>query len=239
MTTVLLTTVSLWWRRFLDLVSPRDCEVCGCRLSVTEDGVCTSCLAGLPRTGFWLNASGNPMAQLFWHTVPAERAASFLYYTPSSETSNIWRAFKYDRQPDTAYEMGRVMAHEILPSGFFDGVDVIVPVPLSANHLRRRSYNQSAELAAGISQVTGIPVDSRSLLRTGTAESQTHLTHFDRRQNVDSVFRLSSNHNLSGRHVLLVDDVCTTGATLSACASPLLSAPGVRLSMLTLGFTVS
>ncbi len=228
--------VSLW-SRVLDFVSPRLCAVCGSRLSVTEHALCSACCLRLPRTGFCLRPYDNPVAQAFWGQADVERAASFFYFEPHSEVSRMIYSLKYKGRPDIGVALGRLAAGEFMAAGFFDGVDVIVPVPLARKRLRERGYNQSAEVAAGVSSLTGIPVDERSVCRKAFKTSQTKLGRWERLGNVSGLFEVRRQERLLGKHVLLVDDVFTTGATIMACASAVAAVPGTTVSIMTLGFT--
>lgn len=225
--------------RLLDLIAPRKCHVCGCRLSATETTVCTPCNMHLPRTGYWLSPVDNPMARLLLGQVDIVRAASFIYHHPHSESAAMVYAMKYANRPDTAVAMGAMAAGELAAEGFFDGIDLIVPVPLSRSRQRARGYNQSERLARGISDVTGLPVETGAVMRTRFDGSQTEQTRQGRHDNVAGLFRLRRGGRLTGRHVLLVDDVVTSGATLIACAKTIGSAGNVRISVMTLAMTHS
>ena len=136
-----------FWRRLLDLIAPRLCVVCGHRLSVTEEVICSKCNFHLPRTGFHQDAYENEMARLFWAQIPIQRATAFFYYEPHAETANIIYELKYKNHPEIGTTIGRMLAKEIQPSGFFEGIDGIVPVPLAKKRLHQRGYNQSEEIA--------------------------------------------------------------------------------------------
>lgn len=224
------------WSRLLDFVSPRLCAVCGGRLSVTEHALCSACCLRLPRTGFWRSPYDNPVARLFWGQVGVERAASLFYFEAHSETSRMIYMLKYRGRPDIGVALGRLAAGEFMAGGFFDGIDLIVPVPLAGKRLRERGYNQSAEVAAGVSSLTGIPVDDRSVVRTAFRGSQTLLSRWERLGNVAGIFMVRRPSALQGRHILIVDDVVTTGATIISCASVIAALPGVKVSVMTLGF---
>lgn len=226
-----------WWSRFLDFISPRLCVVCGRRLSPTERSLCAVCQLHLPRTGFQFSPDDNPMAQLFWHLVPVERAAAFIYYQSHSEMARMVYELKYRNSPDVGEDLGRLMATDMQLAHFFDGIDLLVPVPLTNKRLRQRGYNQSEMLAQGISDITHLPVVPKALKRQVFRESQTHLSRHERQENVDGIFVAADAKTLKGRHVLLIDDVCTTGATLMSCAQALAPIEGIRISVLTLGFT--
>ena len=234
-----MTRISNFWYRLLDVLAPRLCVVCGRRLSLTEPVLCASCNMHLPRTGFQFSASDNPMARLFWGLIPVERAAALFFYEAGSPTSSIVYDLKYHDHPEIGVEMGRLLGREFAEAGFFDGIDAIIPVPLARSRERHRGYNQSRCIAKGIADATGLPLCDKVLRRTKFKRSQTQMRHWERQENVADVFRLRDASAVGGRHVLLVDDVVTTGATMTACARELLNAGGVRLSLLSLGFTKS
>lgn len=224
------------WQRLLDLIAPRLCVVCGRRLAPSERVICAVCNLHLPRTGYQLSAYDNPMARLFWGIIPVERVAALFFYEAGSRTSNILYDLKYHDRPEIGREMGRLMAREFMETGFFEGIDLIVPLPLARKRQRQRGYNQSMELARGISEATSLPIYNRIVRRASFVKSQTQMRRQERQENVEGAFELKDPASVHGRHVLLVDDVITTGATMTACARELLKAGDVRLSLLSLGF---
>lgn len=228
-----------FWHRLLDLISPRPCIICGHRLSVTEDIICVRCNFHLPRTGFQKDPYENEMARLFWGQIPIERATALFFYEAHSETANILYDLKYKDHPEIGEVMGRMLAREIQSSGFFDGIDGIVPVPLEKKRQRQRGYNQSMEIAGGISEITRLPIYDKVVRRTTYEGSQTNKGRWERNENVEHVFELSDSTAIQGRHLLIIDDVVTTGATVIACAKELLKVPDVKISVLALGFAKS
>lgn len=231
-------TISLW-SRLLDLVSPRLCAVCGRRLTVTERTLCAVCNLHLPRTGFQHDPLRNVMAKLFWGRIPVERVAALFFYEAGSEVGSMVYDLKYHDHPEIGIDMGRIMGREFMGDGFFEGIDIIVPVPLAKKRQRQRGYNQSLMLAKGVSEVTAIPVFNKVLRRNKFEGSQTQKGRWERMENVENVFELTDAASLQGRHVLLIDDVVTTGATMVACARELLRVQGVTLSLLALGYAKS
>ena len=177
------------------------------------------------------------MAQLFWKLTKIQKAAALFYYHPHSETAQIVYRLKYSNRPDIGEDMGRIMAQEMLRSDFLSDIDVLLPVPLSRKRLRQRGYNQSEKLAIGISDITRLPVVTKALRRKQFRQSQTTLNRWQRQENVADTFQLVDDSLLHNKHVLLIDDICTTGATLIACANALQDIKGIRISVLTLGFT--
>lgn len=228
-----------FWRRLLDLIAPRTCMVCGHRLTPTEEVICARCNFHLPRTGFLRDACGNEMARLFWAQIPIERAAALFYYEPQAETARIIYTLKYDHHPESGVVMGRMMAQELNSSGFFDGIDAIVPIPLARKRLRQRGYNQSMEIAKGVSAVTRLPIISNAVKRTAFEGSQTSKGFWGRKENVEKAFQLVNGKDIKNKHLLIIDDVVTTGATVMACSKELTKAGGVKVSVLALCFAKS
>ena len=222
-----------WLGSFLSLLFPRCCLVCGRPLAKGEECICTMCNINLPRTNYHLQED-NPVEQLFWGKVPLERATSCFFYRKGSDFRQILHQLKYGGRKELGATMGRYMASELLPSGFFKGIDVIIPVPLHKKKQQLRGYNQSEWIVRGIAAVTGISVNTESIIRRKNTETQTRKSTFERWENVDGIFELHSSEHLPGKHVLIVDDVLTTGATTVACASALMEVQGIRISILTL-----
>ena len=224
-----------FWHRLLNLISPDACVVCGARLGVEEEVLCTSCNLHLPRTFFAAHGIDNPMARRFWARIPIERAAALFYYEAGSEVSRIIHQLKYNNHPEIGEVMGRMAAEEFAAEDFFEGIDSIIPVPLAGKRKRQRGYNQSEALASGVAAVTGLPVIKNAVERVSFKESQTHKSLRERIENVEDAFRLTGKVSLQGCHVLIVDDIVTSGATICSCAKPMLSADGLRISVMSLG----
>ena len=227
------------WSRLLDVVSPRRCAVCSTRLSITECDICATCNMHLPRTGYQTSPYDNVMAKLFWGQIPIERAAALFYYEAHSETSRIIYGLKYRGHPEIGVSMGRMAAGEFMTAGFFDGIDMIIPLPLARKRMRERGYNQSEAVAKGVSEIAGIPINTRVVKRMRFNGSQTSLSRWGRLDNVENMFKLIDGNGIEGKHILLVDDIVTTGATIIACAKTMVQVKGLKLSVMTLGFTKS
>lgn len=220
----------------LDFLLPRTCHVCGALLNESEKYICTPCLAGLPRTGYHRRPD-NPMVQRFAGLFPFERCTGHFFYTPNSELAAVIHDFKYRHFRNLGIFMGETIANDLLMTGFLNDMDAVIPIPMHFMKQARRGYNQTQQLARGISKVTGIPVDL-SLKAVKPHRTQTSMTHAQRLANAEGVFRLRHPELLAGKHILLFDDVCTTGATLTAAAHAILDAqPSARISLLTLAVT--
>lgn len=214
---------------------PRYCVICGKRLLQGEEHLCLDCLCTLPRVSF-NNMEDNAISRLLWGKMPIERAYAFLYYSKGGDVRDLLFQLKYHGNREIGYFLGRCMANDLLPSVFFDGIEGIVPVPLHEKKQKSRGYNQSELISEGISSVVRIPVLKNVLHRRQYTETQTHKSNYERWNNVMDVFESMSDERLSCKHVLLVDDVLTTGATLVACADALKKVRGIRVSILTLAW---
>ena len=218
----------------LDFFFPRMCPVCGNRLELDEHPLCLRCNMDMPRTMFWEHPYDNPLARMYWGKIPVEKAAAYFYFVPKAGTAQMVYGAKYRGRGNIAIELGEMLADEM--KGFFDDFDCIVPVPVTIKRKMKRGYNQSDMIAQGISNVTGIPIERHTVIRRHFDKSQTHLTRDERILNVDDVFVLKDADSVKGKHVLLVDDVITTGATTISCAKQILKAENVKISILSLGF---
>lgn len=226
--------MNTWFHSLWSLLFPRCCVVCGSPLSRGEECLCTCCNINLPRTGFHLRKD-NPVECLFWGRIPGlKRASSFLFYRKGSDFRRILHMLKYGGYKELGEVMGRYMSAELSSGEFFDGVDMIIPVPLHRKKQKLRGYNQSEWIARGIASVTGIPLCAECMIREKNTETQTRKSTFERWENVEGIFRLCDTVHFEGKHVLLVDDVLTTGATTVACASAFAGVSGIRISVLTL-----
>ena len=226
--------------RIFDLFSPRHCPVCGHQLSHTQSVLCASCRLHLPVTHFELSPLDNDMARRFWGLIPIERAAALFFYEAQSATATLIYQLKYGHQPQLGEQLGRMAAIQMEAAHFFDDIDAIVPVPLTRWRRWHRGYNQSMQIARGVSQVTGLPIYNKVVQRTTFIQSQTHLNHWQREANTSEAFRLLHAEPVSGKHLLLIDDIVTTGSTIIALATELQKAGShMHFSVLSLGYTKS
>lgn len=228
---------SSFYSRLIDLIAPRGCAICGERLTLDEQVVCTRCNVRLPRTDYASDAYDNEMARHFWARIAVERCAALFFYQPQSPASRMIYDLKYRNHPEYGVTLGRMAATEFAAQGFFEGIDVIVPVPLAKARKRERGYNQSMEIARGVAEATRIGICDDAVERTRRTETQTRMGRLQRVDNVENAFSLARPDAVAGRHVLIVDDIVTTGATVCACGKALMQAGGVSISVLSLGFT--
>lgn len=227
----------------VDLILPKECHICSTRLIKGEDFVCTSCLEALPFTGYdryWNNKSApnsdlNPMEQRFAGQIPLERACAPFFYSKDSTLASLIHDFKYRGFSRLATMLGHEGARRFIDTDFFKGVSFLIPIPLHWSKQLRRGYNQSALIAEGVSQFTGIPV-SYNLKAIKPHRTQTSLTGQQRIENTKGIFRLSNPQLLTGKTIMLVDDICTTGATILSASETILKAVSdIRIRIFTLG----
>jgi ComF family protein len=225
------------WDDFISLLYPRLCYACGNHLLRNENLICTGCYVSIPRTNYHLQDE-NPVAQLFWGRCRIEKAAAFSFYTRGSRIRNLIHKLKYSGIKEIGYELGRIYAVPLKSSGFAADIDMIVPVPLHPSKKRMRGFNQSECISAGISDVTGVPVNTNSLVRDVLSATQTNRSRYERWTNVEGIFRIADEESIRGKHILLVDDVITTGSTIESCVNELLKVEDVRVSVIAIGFAV-
>lgn len=219
----------------LSTIYPRTCPVCGRVMVEGETTMCLACRINLPETGFHHKADFNSIHERTMCHIPVHRAAAFFYYEKKSPYTRLIHRAKYGGLPSEARALAREYAAQIAPSGFFDGVDLIQPVPLSTGKLMRRGYNQSYHIALGVADVTGTPIGS--LLKARPHSTQTRKDAAARMANATGTYSVDSRkvQGVNPAHILIVDDIVTTGATITACADALRkSLPMADISVLTL-----
>lgn len=216
------------------LFVPRGCVVCRRILVEGEYLVCTACRWNMPLTNTCGDAH-NPIREKLHAMFMAEQACSLFYYQKGSGYDNLIHRFKYQGKSALSFALGKWLGEELKRSGLYGEIDIILPVPLHPLRLVKRGYNQSEALARGIGSVLKKKVDAGQLVRKVHNPSQTHRDSTDRWENVAGIFGVRRPERLAGKHILLVDDVLTTGATLESCADTLRQAvPGCRISAVTL-----
>lgn len=216
-------------------IFPRVCYGCSCDLAKTENWLCTLCKTDLPFTHFH-RYPNNPVSQIFTGRIPLVQASSFFYFVKESAVQHLLHALKYQNLPKLGHALGEWYAQQLQSDIAFYEIDCIIPVPLHHSKLRLRGYNQSEMFAHGLSIILEKPLDTTSLIRTTATATQTHKNRIERWKNVEDVFSIANENKLIGRHVLLVDDVVTTGATLEACSNKILQIAGTSISIATIAF---
>ena len=225
------------WDDLLSLLFPRICYACGKPLLRNEKLICTECYVLMPRTNYHLD-NDNPVARIFWGRCKIEKAAAFSFYNQDSRIRHLIHNLKYKGIREIGFELGKIYGIVLFDSGFTGDIDVIIPVPLHPVKERIRGFNQSYLISLGISEVTGMPVYSKSLGRASRTETQTRKSRYERWKNVEGTFRVENAESIRGKHILLVDDVITTGSTMESCVNELLRTEGVRVSVAALGVAI-
>ena len=226
-----MSVMSIWTDIFYFLF-PRPCCMCGNRLTPQESSICHACLMHLPYTDYH-TVEHSVLEKQFWELFPIERAVS-MFHHDGDKTRHIIYNIKYYGHPEVAIHLASIYAQTLKECHFFDDIDCIIPLPLHWRRQMNRGYNQSHYIARGLHEVTKLPVLKRVVKRVKNNPSQTHLDAQQRMENVKGIFRLVHSEMIQGKHLLLIDDVTTTGATLASCAQELAKVPNVKISILTL-----
>jgi ComF family protein len=220
----------------LHFLFPHVCEGCGTDVLQPDHFLCLKCHSLLPQTAFEVYPN-NPVEKLFWGRLPVTSATAHCYFAKQSMMQHLMHQLKYRGNKEIGLYLGRLMGQALANSNRFRYVDALIPLPLFTAKERKRGYNQAAVLCTGMSEALGKPVLSNVVIRTTHTESQTKKNRIERWLNMDGRFELVGPAEIEGKHVLLVDDVVTTGATLEACGAVLLQAPNVQLSLATLCYS--
>jgi ComF family protein len=208
---------------------------CGTSLLGNEDILCTGCRLSLPETGFH-NTPGNPVEQIFWGRMKVEYATSLLFFDKGSKYRRLLHQLKYHSQKNVGVFLGKLLGTRLLNTDM-NTVDMIIPIPLHPVKFRRRGFNQSEEIAKGIAYIMKKPIDCSTLKRIKHRSSQTYKGRYDRWENAEGIFTVTAPELLRNKHILLIDDIVTTGATLEAAGTVILRIEGTRLSIATLAYT--
>lgn len=221
----------------INLLFPELCNGCGKLLYHGEKDICTKCLYDLPYTDFHLYED-NPVAKQLWGRLPVNAAMAMLYFKKGAKVQNLIHGLKYDGKTEIGIPLGKLLANKLSKSEFYTDVDLIVPVPLHQKKLRTRGYNQSEYIATGLAEELEVSLSTKHLLRNKATESQTKKARYTRYENMQDVFSVNEKkaHELADKHILLVDDVVTTGATLEACGNTLLKHGIKKLSIAAIAF---
>ncbi len=223
---------------FTQLFFPHYCAGCGSDILPANAVICVQCLHNLPLTNFH-HYPGNPVEKHFWGRLPIITAMAQCYFTKDSLVQHLLHQLKYKGNQDIGLFFGRMMGQTLAQSERMKGIDALVPLPLFASREKKRGYNQATLLCNGISEILQIPVVNNAVFRLSATETQTNKNRVERWQNMSGRFQLNYSAAITGKHILLVDDVITTGATLETCGHELLKAGDMRLSIATLACTTS
>lgn len=229
-----MLAIDILWQDLLGLFYPYLCPACLAAPPPRGELLCTGCQYRLPRTNYHLQKE-NPFTERFWGRLPIETGAALFHFTKGSKTQRLIHQLKYKGRQDVGRRLGEWYGSYLIETEHFRKIECIVPVPLHPRKLWSRGYNQSATIGEGLAKSMGVSHFPNGLRRVQHAETQTKKSRMERLGNVQNNFAVNEPESLTGRHVLLVDDVMTTGATLEACGQKILALNNAtRLSMLTL-----
>lgn len=220
----------------LHLAFPHVCEGCGTDNLQADHLLCLRCLSSLPATNFHLHAN-NPIEKIFWGRIPVSCATAQYYFTKESMMQHLMHQFKYKGNKEVGIYLGKQMGWAMAESNRFSFIDALIPLPLHKSKEHKRGYNQATVLCEGIASVLNKPVLKNIVVRPEQTETQTKKGRIERWQNMEGKFELTNSTAIENKHVLLIDDVITTGATLESCGREILKAKNVQLSIATLCFS--
>ncbi|TAH12880.1 MAG: ComF family protein [Runella slithyformis] len=226
-----------YWHALLDLVYPDPCRACGTALLGNESIVCTRCRVNLPRTDSHLVAIDS-LRLKFAGKVPVQNVYAFLKFERAGKVQRLLHQLKYNNQPEVGLMLGRMYGHELRQAGVGTGLDLIVPVPLHPRKLAQRGYNQSDSLAEGLSEGLGVAWSNEVLVRQKFTETQTGKSRFERSENVAGIFEVIKPASVENQHIVVVDDVMTTGATLESAIEALLQNKAASVTVVALAAAV-
>lgn len=222
---------------FISLFYPKVCQACGNTLYRNEEVICSFCRVNLPKTNFHLDPD-NELAKVFWGRVKLENTTALYFFTKAGKVQHLLHQLKYKNKPEIGIFLGKQYGSELIRQQAFQSINLVIPVPLHIKKKKIRGYNQSEMFAIGLSQSMKIPLETNHLIRTRASETQTRKSRFKRWENVKEIFAVTNPAAIEGKHILLVDDVVTTGATLEACASKLLEVQNVNVSIASIACTI-
>ena len=215
---------------FFALFFPNYCFGCHDGLVKGEEILCTSCLSELPRLDYY-RSDDNPMVNRFIGRVPVKHGWALLKFQKTGIVQNLLHELKYNNHPEIGEKLGKILSMNLVEGGFEKEFDWLIPVPLHKYRMRTRGYNQSAMIAKGMSEILQVPFSDSIIRRTTATKTQTKKSKIERWENVNYAFEVVDPNLISGKRILIVDDVVTTGATIEACAKILLNAGASEVSV--------
>jgi len=219
----------------IGLLFPNLCNACGTPLVQSEHLVCTKCLYDLPFTDDHLHRENRAAKQL-WGRLSLNAAMAMLYFRKGAKIQNLIHNLKYNNKTEIGILLGELLGDKLKLSPLYESIDLIIPVPLHKKKLSQRGYNQSAYIAQGVSKKMAIPFSEQYLIRCVNTSSQTRKNRYNRYENMQHVFKVNHAQDILNKHILIIDDVITTGATLEACAHELLLSGASHISIAALAY---
>ena len=220
------------FKHLINLLFPRVCAACGTLLLEGEDTVCTTCRFLMPKTHYETNPD-NPLAQMFYGQMPFNAVSAEFFFSKSGKVQHLIHGLKYHHCRENGIFLGQEIGKSLVQATDYQGIDFLIPIPLHPKKEKIRGYNQSHVIAEGISEVMNIPIAEKCLVRSIFTDTQTKKSREERYQNVKDIFNIKNHEKLENKHVLLVDDVLTTGATLMSAGKALMKVEGIKISVVT------
>ena len=231
-----MTNISKWLHDFAHLLYPHICAGCGSDLLEQDQTICLHCYANLPETGFFA-LPGNPIEKIFYGRLEVASAGAGYYFSKNSVLQRLIHQLKYNGNLEAGQQLGQWLGLQLKNSGRFTEINALIPLPLFPDKERKRGYNQATVICEGMADIINVPVMKDIVLRKRYTDTQTKKGRSERWLNVDGSFEISDPTQLQNKHVLLVDDVITTGATMEACGYSIKQIETVELSMATLAWS--
>lgn len=224
-----------WFNDFIHLLYPHNCAGCGSDLLENDQPICVHCYTNIPETNY-AALPGNPIEKIFYGRLDVEQAAAGYYFSKSSVLQRLIHQLKYNGNIEVGHQLGEWLGLQLQRSNRFNSVDALIPLPLYPSKEKKRGYNQATVLCEGIAEIMNIPILKNIVLRKRYTDTQTKKGRTERLLNVDGSFEVSDAPALQQKHLLLIDDVITTGATLEACGLVIKEVDEAKLSIATLAW---
>lgn len=231
-----MSYTSTFFSDIIHLFYPNACAGCGSDNLSADQTLCFSCINEMPVTGFHLHEA-NPVEKIFHGRVPIVNACAHVYFSKDSLVQQMLHRVKYGGRKEIGTFMGTLIGADLKMAGWCKNINALIPLPLNSKKQKKRGYNQAELICDGISMQTNIPVYNDVIIRKRNTETQTHKSRAERWNNIEGKFELVNATKVMNKHILLVDDVVTTGATLESCGNELLKSDGLQLSIAAFAYT--
>ena len=222
---------------FLHLIYPHNCEGCGSDTLNQDSFLCAKCLYQLPHTGF-IEKADNPLERKLYGRLNVQHAGAGFYFSKDGLLQHLVAQLKYKNNKEMGLYLGKLLGYQLMDCKRFDDVEILIPLPLNRKKENKRGYNQSEIICQGIASVWNRPIVTDAISRVINTATQTKKNRSDRWENVDGVFEVTNTEKLIGKHIALLDDIITTGASIDACGNELLKVSGVKLSVISVGYAM-